>query len=90
MVICLRSNAPEARSGAAIALAVLLLVAVLNQWEIWAAVRFSKLLVLPCIYCLRNFRPRLLEKKYVWAAALVALVVSQFGYAWYMAKVFYA
>ena len=90
MLICLRSSTPGARPGAAIALSVLLLAVILNRWEIWAAVRFSKLLVLPCIWCMRDFRPRIFADERLWAGTLTALVASQFVYAWYIARVFYA
>lgn len=76
-----------------ISIAVITLFATLNHGEIWAAVRFSRLLIFPIvIYGI----PRL-EKKIPMVTQLIPCVIlffvlflSQFVYAWYEARVFFA
>jgi len=71
---------------------ILLLALALNQHEIWAVVRFSKILLIPLIL----FREKLFG--FVpsrWRTPALAAVVAggfltQIAYAWYMASVFYA
>jgi hypothetical protein len=65
---------------------------VLNQHEIWAVVRFSKILILPLVLYrdrLFGFIPPRLRKP-----ALVGLIglgfLTQIAYAWYMANVFFS
>lgn len=77
--------------GIAISAAVLILFAVLNQYEIWAAVRFSRLLVIP-LMLIANSHFRI--KKVAWRSfpvviTLLLLFLSQFAYAWYMARVYF-
>lgn len=93
-----RAERPYAGYGAAIALAILLLCLALNRHEIWAAVRFSRMLVLPLGWSLlvsgapqrvRDYRD---GHRWVSGAArpllAAALLASQLAYAWYMARVF--
>lgn len=76
----------------AAAAVILLLALALNQHEIWAVVRFSKILLIPLIL----FREKLfgfVPPK--WRTPALAVVVAggfltQIAYAWYMASVFYA
>jgi len=70
---------------------ILVMAVLLNQHEIWAVVRFSKILLLPLILQrdrLFGFIPRRLR-----APALYGLIglgiVTQVVYAWYMATVFF-
>lgn len=80
--------------GLPIALAILLLCAFVNQAEIWAAVRFGRLLVIP-LGLLMNNHPGLanfLQKrwgKFSLAAISVVIIASNFFYTWYAAEVFW-
>lgn len=77
------------RTGAALAAGVLFLAVALNQWEIWATVRFSRLLVLPLIWAVAA--PDRLDR--VPAALQMGgwglLFASQLVWAWYMARVYF-
>jgi hypothetical protein len=78
--------------GIAICVASLFLFVYLTHLEIWAVVRFSRLLVLPLIwligYLYRNRLPIWLNRQFV-GLLLLILFATQFAYAWYMAKVFF-
>jgi hypothetical protein len=93
LLICSwRSRNRFSRLGAAFALASLLLFVVLNSFEIWGAVRFSRLLVLPLIWNdieARRF-DSLWKNPIALGLGLTSLIVSQFAFAWYVAKVFFA
>lgn len=78
----------------AILCATLLLCVTLNQNTIWAALRFSKLLALPLVWSLAErlpvmstTRPRAMA---LIGVLLLILLATQFAYAWYIARVFYA
>jgi len=91
--LSIRQKAPEYLTGAGICASLALWWLVLNQVEIWSVARFSRLLVLPLVWVSsRHFSA--LPRSPGWRAAMLAglagLVLSQFAYAWYMAKVFYA
>jgi len=78
--------------GIAMSLAVLIYFIVLNSYEIWAAVRFSRLLVLPLAFSISHLISQSLDwKKYEAAiiAGLVFLFLSQFAYSWYLANVYF-
>lgn len=79
----------EAPYAVAISLAVLLLAIAINQTVAWAIMRFAKLLVLPLIWNVRKagYSPSL-KAGWVWVAFL-ALIFSQFAFAWYMAALYY-
>lgn len=77
----------------AISLSTLLLFVFTNRMEIWASVRYSRLLVLPFATALSS----LLKDKVDWEKYRVLIIVillllflSQFVYAWYAARVFFA
>ena len=78
--------------GIMISLAVLTLFLMLNQDEIWAAMRFGRLLVIPWAFIANT---KIALKKISWwnspaiITFLVLLFLSQFAYAWYMARVFF-
>jgi len=78
--------------GIAICAASLFLFIFLTHNEIWAAVRFSRLLVLPLIWLIgdlyRNKLPIWLNGPIV-GCFLLILFFTQFVYSWYMAKVFF-
>src|SRR5262249_51042717 len=93
LVLCYRSASPLKVYGMAVAGAVLLLCLFLSPLNLWAAVRFSRLLVLPLFWGLYSqlgvrdtIRPR---TKALWAVMLVGALMSQFLYAWYTAEVFF-
>lgn len=78
--------------GITISLAILILFFILNQHEIWAAMRFSRLLVIPLAF-IANTNPTF--KKLSWWRSpatitfLLSLLLSQFIYAWYIARVYF-
>jgi hypothetical protein len=78
--------------GIAICLSCLFLFIFLTHIEIWAAVRFSRLLVLPLIWLLGflycNKLPIWLNTPIV-GFFLLILFSTQFAYSWYMARVFF-
>ncbi len=72
--------------------AVLGLAVVLNQHEIWAVVRFSKILILPLILYrerLFGFIPQRLRMPAL-GLLIGAGFLAQIAYAWYMANVFFS
>lgn len=78
--------------GLAISLAVLLLFLTLNQSEIWAAMRFGRLLAIPLMLLADTnlkFRKIAWWNSTVTAVVLSMLFLSQFAYAWYMAVVYF-
>jgi hypothetical protein len=83
-----RKNAPYAL---AISAAALLLFLFLNQLVIWAALRFSRLLIIPILYYVAA-RPAIhdfLQTKpwlFVWAV-LLPLFLSQFAFGWYLTMI---
>jgi hypothetical protein len=77
----------------AIGLATLTLIFVLNSYEIWASVRFGRLLVIPLASALStitvNFPHKLGTRAKVLAVMLgILLYASQHLYAWYMSIYF--
>ncbi len=78
--------------GVAISSAILLLFLILNQHEIWAAMRFGRLLVIPLAFLISSTSPprnRLWMNPLLVALLLTFLFASQFVYAWYMASVYF-
>ncbi len=76
----------------AISTFIFLLFIVLNQHEIWAAVRFSRLLTIPLILIInQKFGTNLSFSRYrlLIFPLLILLFVSQLAYSWYMAKIYY-
>ena len=76
-----------------IAIAICLLFLVLNQNEIWAAVRFSRLLVIPLAGISPLAQTRLEESRTFMIfviSLLITLFLSQFFYSWYLARVYFA
>jgi hypothetical protein len=81
--------------GLAVSCATLVLFVMLNQYEIWAAVRFSRLLVIPLIpwaFGTLQARGQSLApgRLRIVIVVMVALFGTQLAYAWYMARVFFA
>jgi hypothetical protein len=80
------------RYGIAICAASLSLFVFLTHYEIWGAVRFSRLLVLPLIWLIGYlYRNKLPIRLYTPLAGFILLILlsTQFAFAWYMAKVFF-
>jgi hypothetical protein len=71
--------------GISITVSIISMIAVLNEYEIWATVRWSKMLLLPFTYVLAKQFPALKSAKMSWPAFLVvsglALITNVlFGY----------
>jgi hypothetical protein len=78
--------------SAVIPVGILGMAFLLNQHEIWAVVRFSKILILPLILQrnrLFGFMPQRLRMP-AFYALIAAGFITQVAYAWYMAKVFFS
>lgn len=89
----LKKDDPAGAINLGIGLGLLLLAVLLNQYEIWAAVRFGRLLVLPlaALPAVRRVvdAPALNGRRTALLAALgVGLLASQLFYAWYMGVYF--
>ncbi|MEQ1638186.1 MAG: hypothetical protein ABL903_16015 [Methylococcales bacterium] len=78
--------------GIAISLAVLLLFILLNHYEIWAAARFSRLLAIPLVLSVAKMVQDNPSKQLsgVITVLFLILFLSQFAYAWYMARIYFA
>lgn len=77
----------------ALSVAVLVLFFVLNQHTIWAAVRFSRPLVIPLMLAastLPALRTPSLRTRLLLAAICCGLLFSQFAFSWYTARRFFA
>ncbi len=78
--------------GMVISAAVLILFLVLNQHEIWAGVRFSRLLAIPMALIANTPFGR---KRLSWwglpmtITVLIFFFLTQFAFAWYLARVYY-
>lgn len=77
--------------GVAISLAILILFLILNQREIWAAMRFSRLLVIPLVLISSNRDSFGKHLRWSLLATVVfsMLFLSQLAYAWYMARIYF-
>jgi hypothetical protein len=79
--------------GMMISLAVLILFLILNHHVIWAAVRFSRLLIIPLALIVNAKKDYLCNMRWSLPLTIIFvffLVLSQFVYAWYMACVYFA
>ena len=77
--------------GLALVAGVLFLVAVLNQNTIWAAIRFSKILVIPAAWFLGDLLPfadRPRARGLAVGAVLLLLLGTQLAFAWHFATAF--
>jgi hypothetical protein len=84
-----QANLPYRTLWLGLGVAVLALFLVLNRYEIWAAVRFSRLLAVPLVLALPPVWQRLPGKKLLLAGAGCLALITQAAYAWYMARVFF-
>ena len=91
--LCLRDRPPMYLIGIAICAEIVVMWLALNQFEIWALARFSRLMVLPLVWVAAGrFAEKLPRGRAALAAGIAVLagtVLSQFVYGWYMVKVFY-
>lgn len=93
LVYSIKTKPPYFFYEMAICVSTLFAFLVLNQSQIWAAVRFSRLLVLPLLW---NFKKQtelkiLSSTPGLWSVFgfIFLLIVSQFAFAWYMAVVYH-
>jgi hypothetical protein len=80
------------RQGIALSAVVLIMFLALNEIEIWAGVRYGRLLVLPLVWLIGQryaLTTRGWLAKAVIACLLALLLASQFAFAWYMARVYF-
>lgn len=81
--------------GIALSVAISALFVILNQYEIWAAARFSVLIVIPLLLSInqrlghRQHR-EVPQLRLIVVASLSLLLLTQFAFAWYTARFFYA
>lgn len=94
LIVSIRNTEIRLKWPISISLAVFLLFVILNQHEIWAAVRFSRLLVLPLILGLSQISKlrhvNIILSKPVLIVSFSLLFASQIVYAWYMARIFFS
>lgn len=80
-------------AGMILAFGVFFWFIILTEYEIWAPVRYSRILVIPLVILLNNIKPGL---QFLWKKPLAYLIVflpllgSQFVFAWYTYAVFLA
>jgi len=92
LLLSFRNKPSYFQYAIALSFGCLFLFLFLTHLEIWAAVRFSRLLVLPLIWNLGSIYQResaIRLKASVVVVALLVLFLTQFIYAWYMACVFF-
>jgi hypothetical protein len=75
-----------------ISLPFLFIVTFVNSYEIWIAVRYSKLLVIPLsiIYIQVGLHPSIITNRLVVASVFTALLVSNIAYGFYMTRFYFS
>jgi hypothetical protein len=73
-----------------ISLSLILMTAIINSYEIWVVVRFSRLLVIPLSIITFGVRPAILSNRYVIVLVLIFLIASNIFYGFYMNRFFAA
>jgi hypothetical protein len=77
-------------TGVAICLPILAMAFVLNEYEIWAVVRFSRMLVIPAAYAAMFLLPPTeFRSRMAYPVLLVAAVASNFVYGYYVSAVYF-
>jgi hypothetical protein len=75
-----------------ISIVVMALFLLINHYEIWSAMRFGRLLAVP-LMIIANYSIKFQTKKWLCSTAAISsiaiLFLSQFAYAWYLARIFY-
>ncbi len=79
--------------GVSVTFSILVMGAIVNQYEIWAMVRFSKVLLVPLAYAATRYSDRkaignIISPMGLRLLALVSLIAN-LGYGYYMAKIFF-
>jgi hypothetical protein len=79
-------------SGLAIAAAFLVLAAVMNQYEIWVVVRYSRLLIVPAAFAAAHLGlfGRAIESRGFFALLLLLCAASNLAYGYYLAERYFA
>ena len=91
-IYSLRKKDGKFKISTAISLAVLLLFVFSSQDTIWGPVRFSRFLIVPFIFIIRDHFEGIFSlraTKLVVSSLIVVLLLTQFAYAWYIARVFF-
>lgn len=71
--------------GLFICLSIFIMAAVLNEYEIWAVVRFSRLIIIPIAFILGSLKPGVLcYNKYIFLSILLAGILSNLMFGYYM------
>jgi hypothetical protein len=77
-------------TGAALSIPIVLMACVINQYEIWAVVRFSRVLIIPiAMLLLAGGRARLVEHRWLYAALFTVCLISNFAYGYYVSRAFF-
>lgn len=94
LILSVKNKTDHYVYGLFLSIGSMMLFIFLNQHEIWAAIRFSRLLILPLAFIIRR---KQIDIAAYWMSFRVLLIIfvlflyaSQFAYAWYIVKVFYA
>jgi hypothetical protein len=78
-------------TGAALALPIVLMACIINQYEIWAVVRFSRVLIIPVSMLLLDAgRARAVDRLGFYAALLAACFISNLAYGYYVSRAFFS
>lgn len=89
LLLTIRKKGLNWQYGLAISAGCLFFFVFLTEAEIWAAVRVSRLLVLPLVWNMSGARTRRFSVRMATNTAwLMALLLSQFFFAWYAGSVF--
>lgn len=72
-------------SGLFICLSIFLMSIVLNEYEIWAVVRFSRLIIIPAAFTLSRLKPGFgYNDKYAFISILIASILTNLIFGYYM------
>jgi len=78
--------------GIIIGMSFIIMSAIINQYEIWVIIRFSKILILPSLVPLLTIKTKFKKKfliKSIFVSILIFSIISNFLYGYYMAKIFF-
>jgi hypothetical protein len=78
-------------TGLALSLPIALMAIVINQYEIWAVVRFSRVLIIPiAMLLLDGGRAHPIDRPGLYAALFAACLISNLAYGYYVSRAFFA